>query len=380
MVGLTAFTTHIKPAGLLAEMIKSAAPNTKVAIGGAHVAAIPRETLEEFKGFDFAICGEAEDTLIPIMHVLQNNIALSKIPGVVIRGQRSISWVGAENLDALPFPAWEEFELSKYGGLYPHRTRRELPILGQRGCPYKCNFCMRASGDILRMRSVASVISEIEHNIEAFGCESIAFLDETFALNKKWTRDFFAAMKRRGLNKKVTWSCSTRVSHTSEEFFQEMRQAGGYYTFFGLESADEEVLALVDKRIKIKDMKNSIEWAKSAGIIPVGAFIIGLAKDIEKTVQKAIDLGHELDLWSITFPIAVPFPGTGLRALAENNDFGMRLLSNDWDRYGKQEGGVMESDELSFQKRKEVQLNAYAAHPKKDLQHYINTRLTHVYQ
>ena len=65
---------------------------------------------------------------------------------------------------------------------------------------------------------------------------------------------------------------------------------------------------------------------------------------------------------------------------SENKDFGMRLLSNDWDRYGKQEGGVMESDELSFQKRKEVQLKAYAAHPKKDLQHYINTRLTHVYQ
>lgn len=376
MVGFTAFTTHIKPAGVLAAMIKSAVPGTKVSVGGPHAAAMPRQTLEEFEGFDFAICGEAEDTLVAIMDQLNNDEALSKVPGVVLRGRKSIAWVGAEDLDSLPFPAWEEFDLPSYGGLYPHRTKRELPILAQRGCPYKCNFCMRASGDTVRMRSVGSVIAEIEHDIEAFGCESMAFLDETFALNKKWTREFFDVMKKRGLNKKVSWACSTRVSHTTESFFHEMRDAGGYYTFFGLESADEEVLSLVDKRINIQDMKNSIKWAKEAGIIPVGAFIIGLAKDNEITVQKAIDLGLELDLWSITFPIAVPFPGTGLRTLAERNEYGMHLLSNDWDRYGKQEGGVMESDDLSFEMRKAMQNRAYDTHPKKDLQDYIETRLT----
>jgi radical SAM superfamily enzyme YgiQ (UPF0313 family) len=376
MVGFTAFTTHIKPAAKLAAAIKDSVPTTKIAIGGPHAAAIARETLDEFESFDFAICGEAENTLVPMFEALHNEEKLSKVPGVVMRGRDSIAWVGVEDLDSLPFPAWEEFDLPRYGGLYPHRTKRELPMLAQRGCPYKCNFCMRASGDTVRMRSVASVIAEIEHNIENFGCESLAFLDETFALNKKWTREFFDALKKRGLNKKVSWACSTRVSHTSKELFEEMREAGGYYTFFGLESADEDVLELVDKRIKIEDMKNSISWAKDAGIIPVGAFIIGLAKDTDKSVQKAIDLGHDLDLWSITFPIAVPYPGTGLRTLAERNQYGMHLLSNDWDRYGKQEGGVMESDDLSVQERKDLQSRAYAAHPKKDLGEYIQTRLT----
>lgn len=376
MVGFTAFTTHVKPAAALASAIKSKVPDTKIVIGGPHAAAMGHQVLDEFEAIDIVIRGESEDTLVPMFESLDDEAALRNIPGLITRGHSFTTWSSTDDLDGLPFPAWEEFDLARYGGLYPHRTKRELPLLAQRGCPYKCNFCMRASGDTVRMRSVHSVISEIEHDIENFGCESIAFLDETFGLNKKWTKDFFAAMRKRGLNEKISWACSTRVSHTTKEFFDEMRRAGGYYAFFGLESADAEVLELVDKRIKIADMKRSIRWAKTAGIIPVGAFIIGLAKDNEKTVHKAIDLGHELDLWSITFPIAVPFPGTGLRVLAEQNQYGMRLLSNDWDKYGKQEGGVMESDALSVQDRKELQKVAYDAHPKKDLQNYIETRLT----
>jgi len=371
LVGFTAFTTHIKSAGYLAEMIKSSVPNTKVCAGGPHVSAIPAVTLEEFPAFDFVICGEAEETLAKILDCLDNEEALGKIIGVATRGSASFTWAGCDDLDALSFPAWEEFDLSKYGGLYPHQTGRELPMLAQRGCPYKCNFCMRASGDDVRSRSVGSVISEIEHNIEAFGCGAIAFLDETFTLNKKWTRDFFATLKKRGLNDKIKWACSMRVSHTTPELFTAMREAGCYYTFFGLESADPKVLEIVDKKIDIDDMRRSVNWAKEAGIVPVGAFIIGLAEDTEETVHKAIDLAGDLDLFSITFPIAVPFPGTELRQQAEQNQFGLRILSNNWNQYGKQEGGVMESEALSWSRRKELQQIAYERHPKKNLDAYI---------
>ena len=191
LVGITAFTVHIKPAGLVAEKIKSALPNIKICAGGPHVSAMPVETMEEFPAFDFLVCGEAEGTIIQILDSLYDDKALRKIKGVFMRGSLLPTWNYVYDLDSLPFPAWEEFKLEKYGGLYPHRSFRELPMLGQRGCPYKCNFCMRASGDDLRMRSVDSVIGEIEHNIESFGCTSIAFLDETFAVNRKWTKELF---------------------------------------------------------------------------------------------------------------------------------------------------------------------------------------------
>lgn len=80
---------------------------------------MPLATLDEFPAFDFVVCGETENILIPI---LDSDEALGKIKGLVIGGSTSITWSGTDNLDEIPFPVWEDFELSRYGGLYPHRT------------------------------------------------------------------------------------------------------------------------------------------------------------------------------------------------------------------------------------------------------------------
>ena len=98
------------------------------------------------------------------------------------------------------------------------------------------------------------------------------------------------------------------------------------------------------------------------------AFIIGLPDDAEAGVMKSINLADELNLFSVTFPIAVPYPGTELYRLAKAEKNGMKILSYDWDRYGKQEGGVLESKDLSKERRKELQEIAYKRHPKKDLE------------
>ena len=375
LVAFTAFTVHIKAAGFLAEKIKASVPSIKIGIGGVHASAIPIETLEEFSGFDFAYVGEAEDTLGEILDNLDNDTELNKVPGVVLRGNKNFKSSWTKDIDALPFPAWQDFELSSYGGIFPHFSKLELPMLAQRGCPYRCNFCMRASGDTVRMRSVQSVVAEIERNVEQFGCEAVCFLDETFGINKKWAREPFDMLKKRGLNKKVPWGCSTRVSHTTPELLTAMREAGCYAVFFGLESADSEVLQTTGKKITTDDMKRTIGWAKDAGIIPYGAFIIGLPGDTESSVSKAIDLADELYLYSITFPIAVPFPGTDVYRLGKAGRHGMKILSYDWDQYGKQEGGVLESENISSTLRKELQELAYERHPKKVLKSYLENNM-----
>jgi radical SAM superfamily enzyme YgiQ (UPF0313 family) len=211
----------------------------------------------------------------------------------------------------------------------------------------------------------------MKHNIAEYGCESVAFLDETFAVNKKWADEFFANMISSGLNKQITWSCSTRVSNMSPELLRRMRDAGCYYIFYGLESADNSTLKRIKKGITVEQMRNAIKWTKEVGIIPTGAFIIGLPGDTEEHVIKDIELSEELDLYSTTFPIASPFPGTELRDMALKNMYGMRIISNNWDDYGKQAPGVMESDDLSWDRRRDLQKIAYVRNPKKQLDSYM---------
>ncbi len=371
LVGFAAYTVLIKSAALIAKEIKKRFPAVPVCVGGVHATVTPKETLEEFEGFDFAVCGEAELILPRILDSIDRGTPLSDVPGVVTRDKKEFTRQAIECLDDLPFPAWEDFDLTDYQGYYPHRTNLELPMTTSRGCPYSCVFCVRAFGQRRRFRSVQSVLSEIERNIEEFGCESIVFADETFMFDLKWCNELFEQMIERGLNKKVTWSCSSRVNNVSPELFSLMKKAGCYYIFFGLESGDETILKTIKKRITTDQIRKAIQWAKEAELICVGSFIIGLPGETEETVNANIELAKELDLYSITFPIAVPFPGTALRKMAENHEYGLRVLSDNWNDYGKQYPGVMESEVLSIDKRRKLQKKGYQENPKKDIEEYI---------
>ena len=375
LIGFTALTVQIKSAGFLAEKIKNHFPEILLCAGGMHATAMPKETLDEFGALDFVVCGEGELVILEIFKNLAKNLPLDPIPGVATREKPKPGEQQITNLDDLPFPAWEEMDLGKFNGIFPHRTKLELPMWTSRGCPFPCTFCARPLGRDRNSRSVASVISEIERNIDEFGCESIAFVDETFIINVKWSTELFNAMIERGINKKINWSCETHVNIASPELFRLMKKAGCYYVFFGLENAEDSILRDVGKMSKVETVRNAVKWAKDAGIIVAGSFIIGLPGETEDTVMHSIKLAQELDLYSVTFPIAVPFPGTYLRKQALRNEHGLKILTDNWEDYDKQYPGVMESDTMSIERRREFQQLAYEMNPKKKINEYIKKLL-----
>lgn len=371
LVGFTAYTIQIKAVGFIANEIKKNFSDVLICCGGPHVTAMPKETLEEFGAFDFVVCGEGEMVLKEIFENLKAGKSLPHIKGVVARGEKDFSPSRVNNLDALLFPAWEEFDLTKYPGYSPHRTKLELPMSTSRGCPFSCVFCARSFGSKRRHRSISSIIEEIEHNINDFSCEAVTFCDETLTVDLEWSKELFSTMISKSLNKKIKWACETRVDTSSPELFRLMKEAGCYSVGFGLESADDNILKNAKKGFTVSQMKKAVQWAKDAGLICIGSFIIGLPGETEESVNKSIKLAKELDIYSTTFPIAVPLPGTELREMALKNEHSLRILTNNWDDYGKQYPGVMESEQLSIEKRRELQKKAYEYNPKKKIQDFV---------
>ncbi len=367
IIGFTAYTIQINAAALIAKEIKKNFPEILICVGGPHVTILAKETLAQFDVFDFVICGEGEEILPQIFECLRQNLPLATIQGVVTRGKTGSSYKFLETFGSLPFPAWDEFDLSKYSGVFPHRTKLELPMTTSRGCPFSCIFCVRPFGQKRRLRPVSSVINEIKRNIKDFGCESIAFIDETFIFDLDWSRKLFATMIHEGLNKKIRWSCETRVDTVSPDLFKLMKSAGCYYVYFGFESGDDTILKTIKKYIKVSVVKQAIQWAKDAGLICAGSFIIGLPGETRESIQRSIDLAKELNIYSTTFPIAVPFPGTVLREMALKHEYGLKIFSESWDDYGKQYPGVMDSETLSIKELRELQQFAYRCLPKKPL-------------
>ena len=381
LIGMTAFTFQIPIVGKMAHIIKTQFPEIPICVGGCHVTALPYETLAEYEDIDFVVLGEAEGMLPDIVKNSNDMFVLSKLKGVALRGGKDVCVLSIADVDSIPFPSWEEFDLSKFPGTNPHETKLELPMITGRGCPFQCIFCCRYLGNMCRRRSVSSVIAEIWRNVNDFGCEAIAFLDDTFVLSMKWAEEFFEKMRETGLNKKIKWSCTTRVSDVSPDLLKKMKSAGCYYIFYGFESANDKILKIAKKAIKKEQIQQAVEWTKKCGIVSAGSFIIGLPGDTEEGILDTIEFGTKLDLYSITFPIATPFPGSELREMALRNEYGMKInhgdwsdyLANDLDKYGKSNIRVLESTDLPWEKRIELQKIGYDKNPKKKMIEYVAT-------
>ncbi|MDP2755235.1 MAG: cobalamin B12-binding domain-containing protein, partial [Nitrospirota bacterium] len=140
-LGISSTTLSIFHASALADEIKNIDRNIKTIIGGPHLTAIPEETMGLFKSFDFGVIGEGEETMRGLIHLLKHGRNGSDVSGVIFReGDKTVRTAPRkflDDLDRLPFPAWDL--LKDFPNKYhppPFRFRR-LPavyIVTTRGC------------------------------------------------------------------------------------------------------------------------------------------------------------------------------------------------------------------------------------------------------
>ena len=379
VIGMPAFTFQVPIVIKLFSIIKKSFPDIILCMGGCHASAMPEETLISYPDIDFVVKGEAEVIMPIVLERIIGGQSILDVPGIFTRDGGSNYDVFVEDIDNLSFPDWEEFQVSKYPA--PEMRKISLPMLTGRGCPFKCIFCCRQSGDKCRRRSVGSVIEEIKRNVNFFGCDTISFMDDTFVLDKEWMYQFMESMNSTGLSKKVKWACGTRTDSVSQELLKKMKMAGCYDISYGFESANSEVLKIIKKGSSPDKMIDATRWTKEAGIAPSGPIMIGLPGDTKSTILKSIEFGEKLGLFSITFPILVPYPGTEIRRMALAGEYGMRIRSNEWGeymandfhRYGRGKIGHLESEDLLWEERIEIQRNAYKENPKKKLSEYMKS-------
>ena len=137
LVAFSAVTTNIQAAAYIADRIKERCPETLICLGGVHATMVPQETMAEFPVFDFLVRGEGEQVIPQVLRSLHaGHRDLQDIVGVIVPGKDDLSSHLVEDLETLPFPAWEEFDLPRYPGVDLHRTRRGLPVITARACPY----------------------------------------------------------------------------------------------------------------------------------------------------------------------------------------------------------------------------------------------------
>jgi radical SAM superfamily enzyme YgiQ (UPF0313 family) len=183
---------------------------------------------------------------------------------------------------------------------------------------------------MIRYHSVKRIIEEMEELIDKYGAKEIIFRDDTFTVNKKLIADLCNEMLRRGINKKISWMCMTRVNLVDEKLLRLMKKAGCWSIHFGVESGTQRLLDLIQKGITIAQIRTAFRLTRKVGIQTKAFFMLGLPTETVEESLATIRFAREIDPDGVQFTITVPYPGTKLYELAKNDG---TLKSFKWEDY-----------------------------------------------
>jgi radical SAM superfamily enzyme YgiQ (UPF0313 family) len=160
------------------------------------------------------------------------------------------------------------------------------------------------------MRSVESVIAEMQECRERYGIREIWFQDETFTLNPGRVQAICEAIRRAGLD--ITWSIRTRADLVSPEMLAAMKGAGCFKIHFGVESADPDVLARLGRSIPLERMQEAFSWAREAGISTLAFFMIGNPGEDRPALERSIRFARTISCDFIQVNKLTPCPPSRL--------------------------------------------------------------------
>jgi anaerobic magnesium-protoporphyrin IX monomethyl ester cyclase len=282
---------------------------------GTHAQAMRAEAFQ--KGVDFILLGDPEAA----MSSLIDNQLLGDASDGVLTPDRSEKephlW---SDLDTLPFPALDLLDLDRYHSSIIRRGKPFTLLLGSRGCPYACTYCLYPVlfGGKYRRRSVGNIVDEMEEDYREHGIRAFYFLDATFNVKESRVEEFAGEILSRGLD--VDWSCNMRVAPVSPAMLSLMKQAGCDWIFYGVEDQDfiREIRKNTSKEATIK----AFRLTKEAGISTVAFLMVFPRTGLdEKTYAKnMLSVLQTLKADAFQCNISIPFPGTEMwrQALAKD--------------------------------------------------------------
>ena len=352
IVAITSVTPTIGSALKTAQISKEACPNAITVLGGYHPTFTYQEVLKN-DFVDIVVCGEGEQTMVELVEAVENDKNLRDVNGLATENFKTPSRGIIEDLDSIPFPARHLLPMDEYKILNMKLTTGT--IVSGRGCPYKCSFCASSAmhGQKLRLRSAENVVDEMEHLVNDHNIEMVAFMDDTFTLNKKRVYEICESIKDRGLDN--YWGCTARVDTISEELLKTMKDAGCITMFLGVESADQQFLNEVNKKININRIKKTFELTKKYNMRTIASVVLGMPGDTKRSILNTIKFVKTLEPSYAVFSLATPYPGTDfyLKAASEN-----LIKINDWSKYTLL-SPVLETVDCSLEELKKLQKKAF---------------------
>ena len=230
--------------------------------GGPQPSVCPDLYLEN--GFDAVVVGEGERA---VLRVLEGETGVLESPLI-------------EDLDSIPFPAWDLVDLSSYRQHFLDKPI--VHLMTSRGCPHRCAFCSHSVFQTeTRFRSPDNVIAEIHALHHTHEYERLMIMDDTFGIRKDLIYPVMEELARLG----ILWRCHFRANLANEAFLKDMFDSGCRHMTLGVESGSDQILENISKGATVAMNTEAIQNAKRAGLKVKAFTIVGLPGETLETME-----------------------------------------------------------------------------------------------
>jgi anaerobic magnesium-protoporphyrin IX monomethyl ester cyclase len=244
---------------------------------------------------DFVVKGEIE------------NIAPALAQGEFPKGIISAGFV--QNLDLLPFPKWDQFNIRKFRYQIITGKGITLPMLGSRGCPDTCNYCPYRVNSKYGVRSPESIVDEIRYLSEKYNIRGVAFRDPNMTFDQERAQKFADLLLQRNLD--IRWGMEARTDRLDPVLLRLLFRSGLRSIEVGVESSNEQTLRENGRKaIDRAQQEKIIICCHKLGIRVIANYTLGLPNDTIAGILKTIDYAKKLNTFAIQFTVTTPYPGT----------------------------------------------------------------------
>ena len=253
------------------------------------------------------------------------NIAPSLAAGNLPEGIISAGFV--KDLDQLPFPRWDQFDIRRFRYQIVTGKGITLPMLGSRGCPYTCNYCPYLVNSQYRVRSAESVVDEIRYLWRKYNIRGISFRDPNLTFDKSRAHVFAELLLKYNLD--IRWSMEARTDRLDPELIQLLYRAGLRSVEVGVESVNRQTLQ-ENQRMAIShpQQERIIDCCHKLGIRVIANYTFGLPNDSVEGIRETIRYAKKLNTFAIQFTVTTPYPGTQFYEKVRNT-----IFEPNWERF-----------------------------------------------
>ena len=331
--------THYKWMKWLTDTVKKYNKNSIVIIGNSVAGSIPKLFLENSSA-DIAILGEGEITCLELVRKIIKDESWDNLDGLAYKKKNGEVVVnknrrGHKKLDDFPMINWQTFETEKYfqksyaaAKAVDDQTVRVMPVVTARGCAFRCTFCHFVFwNDPYRYRSPENILAEIKRNIELYNCNYISFWDDLSFASLPQAERFADAILASGL--KFNWSAAVRVDlfgNPKHDFQRRLdvarkfKLSGCQSLGFSLESANNEILVMMNKRIEGQYFLDQVDLLDKVGITSMISVVFGYPIETPDTIAETFNMCLDARIYP-SIGYLLPLPATGMYDYAINNGF-----------------------------------------------------------